>query len=97
MTPRRIKSAAIKKPSGKVVTKRPPAHHVDVAAKDRDAGGTGRGKRGFVTTPDDKFVGRQVGKKIAKKAGQANVRGKRGLHSEDVFGHSSRKSISSSK
>ena len=87
MTTLRIKSAAIKKPSGKVVTKRPPAHHKDVAAMDRKNGGKGQGQRGFVTTPGDKFVGRQEGKRIARKSGQAAVRGKRGLHSEDVFGH----------
>lgn len=81
----RIKSAAIKKPSGKVVTKKPPAHHVDVAEKDRKAGGTGRGKRGFVTDKGE-FVDRQDGKRIARKAGQARVRGRRGLHSQDVFG-----------
>ena len=83
---RRIKAAAIKKPSGKVVTKKPPAHHVDVAAKDRKAGGTGQGKRGFVTSGGE-FVGRQEGKKIARKSGQARVRGRRGLHSQDVFGN----------
>jgi len=81
---RRIKAAAIKKPSGKVVTKKPPAHHVDVAAKDRKAGGTGKGKRGFVTS-DGEFVGRHDGKKIARKSGQARVRSRRGLHSQDVF------------
>lgn len=81
----RIKAAAIKKPSGKVVSKKPPARHVDVAAKDKTAGGTGRGERGFVTS-GGAFVGRQEGKKIARKAGQVRVRGRRGLHSEDVFG-----------
>lgn len=84
MPTKRIKSAAIKKPSGKVVTKKPPARHVDVARKDRAAGGTGHGERGFITT-GDKFVGRQPAKRIARKSGQAKVRGKRGLHSEDVF------------
>ena len=82
----RIKSAAIKTKHG-VVAKKPPAHHVDVAEKDRKAGGTGHGKRGFVTSPDDKFVDRQVGKRIAAKTGQAKVKGRRGLHSEDVWGH----------
>lgn len=76
----KIKSAAIKKPSGKVVTKRPPARHKDVAAKDRKTGGTGQGKRGFVTT-SGKFVNRQQAKKITGKP----KRGKRGTHSEDLW------------
>ena len=86
-----IKQAAIKKPSGKVVTKKPPARHKDVAAMDRSKGGTGHGKRGFIAgsgtghEPGDKFVGRQTAKRIARKAGQAKVSGKRGLHSEDVW------------
>lgn len=80
----RIKASAIKTPRG-VVSKRPPAHHVDVAAKDRKAGGAGKGPRGFVTDKGE-FVGRQKAKRIARKSGQATVRGKRGLHSEDVWG-----------
>lgn len=85
MATKRIKQPAIKKPSGKVVTKPLPAHHKDVAAKDRAEGGTGHGKRGFIAEPGGAFVGRQKAKRIAKKAGQATVRGKRGLHSEDLI------------
>ena len=85
MSQPRIKSAAIKTPRG-VVAKKPPAHHVDVAKKARKTVGTGKGERGFVTSPGNKFVGRQTAKRVAKKAGQATVKGKRGLHSEDLYG-----------
>ncbi len=81
---KRVARAAIKTPRG-VVSKKPPARHKDVARADRKAGGTGRGERGFVTSPDGEFVGRQKAKRIAKAAGQARVRGRRGLHSEDLF------------
>ena len=82
---KRIAAAAIKKPSGKVVSKRPPARHKDVAAKDRAEGGAGHGKRGFIVEPGGEFVGRQKAKRIAAKSGQAKVRGRRGLHSEDTW------------
>lgn len=83
-SPTRIKAAAIKTPHG-VVTKKPPARHKDVARADRKAGGTGQGERGFVVAPGGEFVGRQKAKRVAKAAGQARVRGRRGLHSEDVW------------
>ncbi len=82
---KRVRAAAIKTPRG-VVTKRPPAHHVDVAKKARRTVGTDKGERGFVTAPGGKFVGRQEGKKVARKAGQVRVKGRRGLHSEDLYG-----------
>ena len=81
---KRVAKAAIKTPKG-VVSKRPPARHVDVAKKARGAIGTDKGKRGFVTTPGGEFVGRQKAKRVARAAGQAKVRGKRGLHSEDIW------------
>ena len=77
---KKIKAAAIKKPSGRVVTKSPPARHKDVAAKDRKLGGSGHGKRGFITS-SDKFVNRQEAKKLTGKP----KRGKRGTHSEDLW------------
>lgn len=67
----KIKSAAIKRSSGKVVTKSPPARHKDIG---------GSGKRGFKTT-SGKFVDRQEAKKITGKP----KRGKRGTHSEDLW------------
>ena len=73
----KVKAPAIKKASGKVVSKKPPAHHVDIIKEH------GKGKRGFITDKG-KFVDRQEAKKIAKKAGQTNIKGKRGLHSQDL-------------
>lgn len=81
---KRIAAAAIKTPRG-VVSKKPPARHKDVARADRKAGGTGKGERGFVVKPGDEFVGRQKAKKVARAAGQARVRGRRGLHSRDIL------------
>lgn len=71
----KIKKAAIKTPSAKVVSKPKPAHHKDIDAK---------GEHGFITS-DNKFASRQEAKKIAKKSGQADIRGKRGLHSHDMW------------
>jgi hypothetical protein len=68
---------AIKKRSGAVVTAPKPAHHKDIAAKDKKAGGSGKGKRGFVV-----FVDRQEAKPLA---GKKAPKGKRGLHSEDLY------------
>jgi len=76
-----IKAAAIKKPSGKVISKMPPARHKDVAAQDRKRGGTGHGKRGFVLQGSGKFVGRQQAKAITGKPKGK----KRGTHSEDLW------------
>lgn len=73
---RRIVKAAVKRPSGKVVSRPKPAHHKDIPA---------HGKRGFIATEPKEFVGRQKAKRIARKAGQANVRGRRGLHSRDIM------------
>ena len=73
---RRIVKAAVKRPSGKVVSRPKPAHHKDIGVK---------GERGFIATEPKEFVGRQKAKRIAKKAGQANVRGRRGLHSRDIM------------
>lgn len=67
------------------MSKARPARHKDVAKADRKAGGDGRGERGFIVEPGGKFVGRQTAKRVARKAGQATVRGRRGLHSEDVW------------
>lgn len=80
---RRVSGPAIKTPRG-VVSKRTPAKHVDVAEKARRTVGTDRGKRGFKVEPDGKFVGRQEAKRVARRAGQAKVRGRRGLHSGDL-------------
>lgn len=79
---KRIKSAAIKGPAG-VVTKPPPAHHINVAKHAHATVGTGKGKRGFVTTGGE-FVGREAAAKIAHAAGQAPKVKK--LHSENIFG-----------
>ena len=38
-----------------------------------------------IRTEPKEFVGRQKAKRIAKKAGQANVRGRRGLHPRDIM------------
>lgn len=84
MTRRRVAAAAIKTPRG-VVSKKPPARHVDVAKKARRTVGTAEGERGFKVAPGGEFVGRQKAKGIARKAGQARVKGRRGLHSEDVL------------
>ena len=73
---RKIVKAAVKRPSGRVVSKLPPARHKDIGVK---------GQRGFIATHPREFVGRQRAKRIAKKAGQANVRGRRGLHSRDIM------------
>ncbi len=73
---RRILKPAIKTLSGRVVSKPRPAHHKDIGVK---------GERGFIATHPRKFVGRQEAKHIAKESGQAKVRGKRGLHSGDVW------------
>jgi hypothetical protein len=81
---KKIKQAAIKKPSGKVITAPRPANHKKIIDIDKLNGGTGKGERGF-KTEDGKFVGRQEAKVIAKRAKQAVVPGKRGLHSEDLF------------
>lgn len=71
---RKIKAAAIKTPRG-VKSKPAPSHHADIHAK---------GVRGFLDT-SGKFLDRQEAKTVAKNAGQATVRGKRGLHSRDIF------------
>lgn len=73
---RKIKKAAVKTPSGKVVSKKRPATHGDIGVE---------GERGFIASEPGGFVDRQTAKKIARKAGQAKVRGKRGLHSRDVW------------
>lgn len=79
-----IKAAAIKTARG-VVSKSPPARHKDVAKKAKATVGTSKGERGFVESPGNKFVGRQTAKRVAKRNGRANVRGRRGLHSEDLW------------
>ena len=73
---RKIVKAAVKRPSGRVVSKLPPARHKDIGVK---------GQRGFIATHPREFVGRQEAKRIPRESGQAKVRGKRGLHSEDVW------------
>lgn len=78
---KKIKAAAIKKPSGTVISKKPPARHKDVAAKDKKKGGTGHGQRGFVLEGSGKFVGRQKAKAITGKPKGK----KRGTHSEDLW------------
>jgi hypothetical protein len=76
----KLVAAAIKKPSGKVVSKPPPARHKDVAAQKKKKGSSSVGERGFKTT-SGKFVGRQEAKKMTGKP----KRGKRGTHSEDMW------------
>lgn len=67
----KIKAAAIKRSSGKVSSKKPPARHKDIG---------GKGERGFLTT-SNKFVSRQKAKSITGKP----KKGKRGTHSEDLW------------
>lgn len=69
----KVKAIAIKKPSGKVVQAKPPAHHVDLKTE---------GKRGFVLS-DGSFANRTEAAKVAKKAGQAKPASKF-LHSSDL-------------
>lgn len=80
----KVKKPAIKKGTGKVISLHLPNHHKDVASLDKRKGGDGKGQRGFVLS-DGSFAGRQKAKSVAKKAGQATVKGKRGLHSEDLI------------
>lgn len=71
----KVSKVAIKTPSGKVKSAKPPAHHADLKAK---------GKRGFLLS-DGKFVNRTEGGKVAKKAKQvAAIERNPFLHSSDL-------------
>lgn len=76
----KIKKSAIKDwDTGEIYSEPSPANHGKIARKHGASG-----KHGFVTDGGE-FVDRQQAKKIANKSGQATVKGKRGLHSRDVY------------
>lgn len=72
---KKIAKIAVKKPSGKIVSAPPPAHHADLKVQ---------GKRGFLDS-NGKFENRTRAAKTAIKAGQVKgVKKVPFLHSTDL-------------